>query len=81
MCLSTAYKERFQPRYGFLRPIIPEVVEKFFECGDLAPGFVMAIHTFGEYLDFHSHLHALDTDGLFARSGSSTSCPRLVSSP
>jgi len=30
-----AYKERFQPRYGFLRPIIPEVVEKFLECGDL----------------------------------------------
>ena len=24
-----AYKERFQPCYGFLRPIIPEVVEKF----------------------------------------------------
>ena len=34
-----AYKERFQPRYGFLRPIIPEVVEKFLECGDLARGF------------------------------------------
>jgi Putative transposase/Transposase zinc-binding domain len=163
-----AYKERFQPRYGFLRPIIPEVVEKFLECGDLArgfarircdhckedrllafsckgrwfcpschqkkvqlfgallaesilypvphrhfvfgipkmlrpyfrydrdllknlcrvaheclieflrtslglpegvPGIVMAIHTFGEYLDFHPHLHALVADGLFARSG------------
>ena len=34
-----AYKERFQPRYGFLRPIIREVVEKFLECGDLARGF------------------------------------------
>ena len=29
----------------------------------------MAIHTFGEYLDFHSHLHALVADGLFVRSG------------
>jgi hypothetical protein len=173
-----AYKERFQPRYGFLRPIIPEVVEKFLECGDLVrgfarircdhckeerllafsckgrwfcpschqkkvqlfgallaesilypvphrhfvfgipkmlrpyfrydrdllkdlcrvaheclieflrtslglpegvPGIVMAIHTFGEYLDFHPHLHALVADGLFR--GSSTSCPRPVSSP
>ena len=27
------------PSYGFLRPIIPEVVEKFLECGDLARGF------------------------------------------
>ncbi len=29
----------------------------------------MVIHTFGEYLDFHSHLHALVADGLFTRSG------------
>ncbi len=33
------------------------------------PGIVMTIHTFGEYLDFHPHLHALVADGLFVRSG------------
>jgi hypothetical protein len=33
------------------------------------PGIVMAIHTFGEDLDFHPQLHALVADGLFARSG------------
>ncbi len=163
-----AYEERYQPRYGFLRPVIPEVVNKFLDCGDLEhgfarvrcdncqheyllafsckgrwfcpschqkkvqlfgalltetilfpvphrhftfgipkmlrpyfrfnrallkdfcrltheclleymratlglpdgqPGIVMAIHTFGEYLDFHPHLHALVADGLFTRSG------------
>ncbi|HPG01359.1 MAG TPA: transposase zinc-binding domain-containing protein, partial [Kiritimatiellia bacterium] len=162
-----AYEERYQSRFGFLRPIIPEVVNKFLDCGDLErgfarvrcddckheyllafsckgrwfcpschqkkvqlfgallsetilfpvphrhftfgipkmlrpyfrfdrdllkdlcrlaheclleylratldlpeglPGIVMAIHTFGEYLDFHPHLHALVADGLFARS-------------
>ena len=162
------YEERYQPRYGFLRPIIPEVVNKFLDCGDLErgfarvrcehchheyllafsckgrwfcpschqkkvqlfgalltetilfpvphrhftftipkmlrpyfrfdrdllkalcriaheclvefmrttldlpdglPGLVMAIHTFGEYLDFHPHLHALVADGLFVREG------------
>ena len=162
------YEERYQARYGFLRPIIPEVVNKFLDCGDLErgfarircdhcrheyllafsckgrwfcpschqkkvqlfgallteailfpvphrhvtftipkmlrpyfrydrdllkdlcriaheclldylrttlhlpdglPGIVMAIHTFGEYLDFHPHLHALIADGLFMRSG------------
>jgi len=26
---------------------------------DGVPAIVMAIHTFGEYLDFHPHLHAL----------------------
>ena len=29
----------------------------------------MAIHTFGDYLDFHPHLHALVTDGLFVQGG------------
>jgi len=162
------YEERYQPRYGFLRPIIPEVVNKFLDCGDLErgfarvrcdhckheyllgfscrgrwfcpschqkkvqlfgalltetilfpvphrhftfgipkmlrayfrfdrdllkdlcriaheclleylrttlelsegiPGIVMTIQSFGEYLDFHPHLHALVADGLFVRSG------------
>ena len=163
-----AYEEHYQPHYGFLRPVIPGVVRKFLDCGDLEhgfarvrcdhcqheyllafsckgrwfcpschqkkvqlfgalltetilfpvphrhftfgipkmlrpyfrfnrdllkdlcriaheclleymrttldlpdalPGAVMTIHTFGEYLDFHPHLHALVADGLFARSG------------
>ena len=33
------------------------------------PGVVMVVHTFGEYLDFHPHLHALVADGLFQRGG------------
>ncbi len=36
---------------------------------DGVPVIVMAIHTFGEYLDFHPHLHALVADGLFDREG------------
>ena len=36
---------------------------------DGVPAIVMAIHTFGEYLDFHPHLHALVSDGLFDREG------------
>jgi len=162
------YEERYQPRYGFLRPIIPEVVNKFFVCADLKqgfarircdhckhefilpyscrqryfcpschqkkvqlfgelltetilypvphrhltlgipkmlrpyfrhdrdllkdlcriahesllqylratldlpdgiPGIVMTIHSYGEYLDWHPHLHLLMADGLFVRSG------------
>jgi len=163
---QTVYEERYQSRHGYLRPIIPEVVYKFMDCGDLErgfarircdhckkdhllafsckgrwfcpschqkkvllfgalltetilfpvphrhvtltmpkmlrpyfryhrdllkdlcriahecvrdvmrisldqpegmPGIVMAIHTFGEYLDFHPHLHLLMADGLFLR--------------
>jgi len=168
VAFCACYEARFQPRYGFLRPIIPEVVGKFLDCGDLdrgfarvrcdhchheyllafsckgrwfcpschqkkvqlfgalltetilfpvphrhftfgipkmlrvyfrfdrtllkeicriahaclveymqtaldlpdgLPGVVMCIHTFGEYLDFHPHLHALVADGLFTRDG------------
>jgi len=163
---QAVYEKRYQSRHGYLRPIIPEVVNKFMDCGDLErgfarircdhcqkdhllafsckgrwfcpschqkkvqlfgslltetilfpvphrhvtltipkmlrpyfryhrdllkdlcriahecvrdvmrisldqpdgmPGIVMAIHTFGEYLDFHPHLHLLMADGLFLR--------------
>jgi len=33
------YPEAYERDYGFLRPIIPEVVEKFMGCGDFANGF------------------------------------------
>jgi len=32
---------------------------------DGVPAIVIAIHTFGEYLDFYPHPHALVADGLF----------------
>ena len=33
------YEARYQPRFCFLRPIIPEVVNKFLDCGNLEQGF------------------------------------------
>ncbi len=42
---------------------------------DVLSGIVMAIHTFGEDLDFHPHLHALVADGLFTRDGRSPTWP------
>jgi len=33
------------------------------------PGMVMAIQTFGDYVNFHPHLHALVADGLFTDTG------------
>jgi len=35
---QTVYEERYQSRHGYLRPIIPEVVNKFMDCGDLEHG-------------------------------------------
>ncbi len=36
---STVYDERFAHRYGYWRPIIDEVVEKYLACGILEHGF------------------------------------------
>jgi hypothetical protein len=33
------YDDRYQPRYGFWRPVIARTVEKFLACGDLQEGF------------------------------------------
>jgi len=32
-------------------------------------GLVMVIQTFGDYLNFHPHIHVLAADGLFRKSG------------
>lgn len=37
---------------------------------DGTPGVVMSIHTFGDYPEkFHSHIHAIASDGLFRKTG------------
>ena len=33
------YRRDYQSRYGVLRGVIPEVVDKFMGCGDFAKGF------------------------------------------
>jgi len=42
---------------------------------------VMTIHTFGEYMGYNSHLHALVADGLFMESGMFYVAPRLSTRP
>ena len=46
------YDERFERQYGFWRPVIAEVIEKYLECGDLAHGFarVRCDHCGHQYL-------------------------------
>jgi transposase-like protein len=36
---ESLYPEKYQERYGFYRPVIQKVVEKFLDCGDLTQGF------------------------------------------
>jgi hypothetical protein len=36
---EASYITRYQEQYGFYRPVISRVVEKFLSCGDLTKGF------------------------------------------
>jgi hypothetical protein len=46
---------------------LAEYLRTALECPKGVPGIIMTLHTFGEYLDFQPHIHALVADGLFVR--------------
>jgi hypothetical protein len=48
---------------------------------ETAPGAVIAIQTFGDFLNFNPHCHVLCTDGAFYRSGSFKAAPALDTEP
>ncbi|MHC4083537.1 MAG: IS91 family transposase [Planctomycetota bacterium] len=48
---------------------------------DVVPGMVAAIHTFGELVHWHPHVHALVTDGAFAPNGTFLPLPPLDTEP
>ena len=37
------YKEKYEKTYGYLRPVIEDVVNKYLECGDLSKGFARIV--------------------------------------
>jgi hypothetical protein len=39
----TEYESRFEREYGFFRPIVKEVVEKYLDCGNPKCGFALMI--------------------------------------
>ena len=49
---------------------LTEYLRAALDCPQGVPGIIMTLHTFGEYLDFHPHIHALVADGLFLRPAS-----------
>ncbi len=58
-----------------------EVYGAVLDRRDVTPGMIAAIHTFGQVLHFHPHLHALVTDGAFAPNGTFVAMPQLDSEP
>ncbi|MGO9202132.1 MAG: transposase [Limisphaerales bacterium] len=59
---------------------LTEYLRTALECPQGVPGIIMTLHTFGEYLDFHPHIHALVADGMFERPASTTPPPQANAS-
>ncbi len=58
-----------------------EVYRAVLDRDDVTPGMVAAIHSFGQLLHFHPHIHALVADGAFAPDGTFVALPQLDSQP
>jgi hypothetical protein len=58
-----------------------EVYRAVLDRSDVTPGMVAAIHTFGQVLHFHPHLHALVSDGALAPDGTFIPLPELDGEP
>ncbi len=58
-----------------------EVQRAVLDRRDVTPGMIAAIHTFGQLLHFHPHLHALVTDGGFLPDGTFIPLPEMDSEP
>ena len=58
-----------------------EVYRAVLDRRDVVPGMVASIHTFGQVLHFHPHLHALASDGAFQPDGTFIPLPQMQSEP
>jgi hypothetical protein len=58
---------------GKLCRVAARVITKSFRAladrSDLTPGMVVCVHTYGNFVNFHPHLHVLTTDGGFTANG------------
>jgi len=58
---------------GKLCRVAARVITKSFRAladrSDLTPGMVVCVHTYGNFVNFHPHLHILTTDGGFTANG------------
>lgn len=58
-----------------------EVYRAVLERREVTPGMVAAIHTFGQLVHHHPHLHALVTDGVFTADGVFIPMPQIDDKP
>ena len=58
-----------------------EVYRAVLDRHDVTPGMIATIHSFGELVHWHPHIHAMVTDGAFTPDGRFIGLPELDSEP
>jgi ribosomal protein S27E len=54
-----------------------EVYRQVLKRGDVIPGMIAGIQTFGELINYHPHVHAIATDGAFTSDGTFLCLPKV----
>jgi hypothetical protein len=82
--LAGTWEDRYQKEYGYWRPYDRRLLVKLSQCAwrvlsvylkqgisldDPNPGAIIAVQTFGDFLNFNPHLHIIATDGCFDQDG------------
>ncbi len=59
-----------------------KVINAFFKSavshGNAAPGASIAVQTYGDFLNFNPHLHAIVSDGCFLKNGNFSVAPKFM---
>ncbi|MFM7102551.1 MAG: transposase, partial [Verrucomicrobiota bacterium] len=84
LALPRLLRPLFQRHRGLLRRLftlgqqsITQLLRSALDLPKGTPAFLVTLHTFGEYLDFHPHLHALVADGLLDDQGRFHPAPEI----
>ena len=56
---------------------VAEVYRQVLGRGNVTPGMVAGIQTFGQLIHYHPHIHAVVTDGAFTPDGTFVCLPKL----
>jgi hypothetical protein len=67
------------PKLGW--DVIKEIYQTVFQRGDVVPGMVATVQSFGQLAHFHPHVHAIVTDGMFSKDDTFIPLPEMAVEP
>ena len=80
--MLSAYFRKDRRLLGKLSPCAADALKSLFRAAckgpSAVPGIIIAIQTYGDLVNFHPHLHALVTDGVFTLTGWFVAFPKVA---